>query len=94
MKCCAPMSCYQWHDMLKWFCAHDQGNDGVFIHAEFSSVCFIRVKVPARKLFFPAKSQKDASGIDDTSLLFNMECDADIHKNSYANSVPSGGTAS
>ena len=63
-----PMSCYQWH---KWFCAHDQGNDGVFIHAESSSVCFIRVKVPARKLFFPAKSQKDASGIDDTSLFFD-----------------------
>ena len=23
LKCCAPMSCYQWHDMFQWFCAHD-----------------------------------------------------------------------
>ena len=36
---------------------------------------------------------KDASGIHDTSLLLNMECDADIRKNSYANFMPLGGTA-
>ena len=49
----------------------------------------------AQAFFFsPAKCQcKDASGIHDTSLLFSMECDADIRKNSYSNFMPSGGTA-
>ena len=41
---------------------------------------------------FSAKFQcKDASGIHDTSLLINMECDADIRKNSCAKFMPPGG---
>ena len=42
---------------------------------------------------FSAEFQcKVASGIHDISLLFNMECDADTRKNSYAIML-SGGTA-
>ena len=50
--------------------------------------------IKAKTAFAPSKSQcKDASGIHGIFLLFNIECDADIHKNSYANFMPSGGTA-
>ena len=46
------------------------------------------------KTFFSTKFQcKDANGIQDISLLFNIECDAEIRKNSYGNFMSSGGTA-
>ena len=44
------------------------------------------------KAFFPF-SMYDASGINDISLHFNMEYDADIRKNLYISPMPSGGTA-
>ena len=50
------------------------------------------MKVLARKRFSKFQCE-DVSGIHDTSLMFNTECDADIRKNSYANFMPSVGTA-
>ena len=47
----------------------------------------------AQAFFFFHRPNFNASGIHDTSLLFSMECDADIRKNSYSNFMPSGGTA-
>ena len=63
------------------------------IRAEFYKCCSTRMKVLSRKFFSAKFHCKGASGILDTSLLFNMECDANIRKNSIRQLLPSGGTA-